>query len=64
LQGKLRWEEIAGIKNGPARSFGGNNHPALHISFAGGTIMILDIYDRPLVEIASLINKNTRQPTS
>ncbi len=62
LQGKLRWEEIVGIKNGPSKSFGGDNNPALHVSFTGGNIMILDIYDRSLVEIASLINKNTRPP--
>lgn len=62
MQGKLRWDEISGIKNGPNKSFGGSKHPALHVSFAGGVIKVLDIYDRSLVEIASLITSNTQHP--
>jgi len=57
LQGKLRWDEITGIKNGPAKSFG-NRDESLHISFAGGVIVLLDIYDRSLMEVASLIRNN------
>lgn len=58
LQGKLRWEEITGVKNGRAKHFGDNDE-ALHIHFAGGSIILLDIYDRPLMDIAGLIRKNT-----
>jgi len=58
LQGKLRWDEITSIKNDAAKSFGGKGNQALHLSFAGGVIVILDIYDRSLMEVASLISKN------
>ncbi len=64
LQGKLRWDEIKGIKNSPAKSFGGSGTPALHLSFSGGELILLDIYDRSLLDVASLISENTRMPTS
>ncbi|MGI9430341.1 MAG: hypothetical protein ACR2NM_16890 [Bythopirellula sp.] len=59
MQGKLRWDEISQIKNGPAKSFG-DRDGGLHILFVGGAIVLLDIYDHSLVDIASLIRKNLR----
>jgi len=62
LKGKLRWEEITGIKNGPEKKFGRAGQNALQLSIIGGEIAILDVYDRSLTDVASLITKNTRKP--
>lgn len=62
LQGKLRWEEITEIKNSLGKSFRQNKTTGLHVHFAGGVIVIFDVYDQSLEEVMSLIEKNRRQP--
>lgn len=62
MQGHLRWDEITGIKNGSARFLGTSKKEGLNLNFAGGNITLLDVYERPLAEIASAIMKNIRHP--
>jgi hypothetical protein len=57
LRGILRWEEIVKVAPGPVGSFG-NRDAALHLSVAGGNIIVLDVYEVPLTNIAALIRKN------
>lgn len=62
LQGKMRWDEISGIKNGPVGTFSSDRDGALRVSFVGGELAIYDIYDHSLTQIAGLISKNLRSP--
>jgi hypothetical protein len=59
LVGKLRWDEITGIKNASDGKWKGSREGPLHVSVAGGEVVILDLYEKSLVEIASLIMRNT-----
>lgn len=63
LQGKMRWDEISSIKNGPASSLSSDRNDSLHLAFAGGQLVIYDIYDHSLTQIASLISKNLKGPS-
>ena len=62
LKGKLRWEEITGFKSLSDGKIGGSHEGPLRVAVAGGEILILDIYEKSLTEIASLIMRNTRHP--
>lgn len=61
LKGKLRWEEITGIKNSQRNGIPAYQSRPLIVKVAGGQFEILDIYEKPLREIAREIARNTRK---
>ncbi len=68
MRGHMRWDELRDVRLGNVKpgSFVIADHsgvmPALRLEVAGATILIFDIYDRPLTSIAKFVRQLWRQP--
>ena len=68
MRGHMRWDELRDIRMGTGRSrssFVLSNQPgllpAIRLEVAGATILVFDIYDRPLATIAKVIRQLWQQ---
>ena len=58
LKGKLRWDEILNLKSDGSSRHSQADPRVLKLKLSGAELPILDLYDKPLSEIRTLIFKN------